>query len=75
MTKRALVPQAEGKLERFKMEVAEDMALDNIASKIVYMGDVPSNTVNKIKNSGNIGGEMVRRMVESAEKNMINNNK
>lgn len=75
MTKRALVPQAEGKLERFKMEVAEDMALDNIASKNVSMGDVPSNTVNKIKNSGNIGGEMVRRMVESAEKNMINNNK
>jgi small acid-soluble spore protein D (minor alpha/beta-type SASP) len=75
MTKRALVPQAEGKLERFKMEVAEDMALDNIASKSVSMGDVPSNTVNKIKNSGNIGGEMVRRMVESAEKNMIDNNK
>ena len=75
MTKRALVPQAEGKLERFKMEVTEDMALDSIASKKVYMGDVPSNTVNKIINSGNVGGEMVRRMVEAAEKNMIDNNK
>lgn len=75
MTRRALVPQAEGKLERFKMEVAQDMALDNIASKDVYMGDIPSKTVNKIKNSGNIGGEMVRRMVEAAEKNMIDSNK
>ena len=57
------------------MEVAQDMALDNIASKDVYMGDIPSKTVNKIKNSGNIGGEMVRRMVEAAEKNMIDSNK
>jgi len=75
MTRRALVPGASGKLEKFKMEVAEDMAIENIASRNVSMGDVPSNVVNKIKNSGNIGGEMVRRMVEAAEKNMIDNNK
>lgn len=75
MTKRILVPGAQGKLEKFKMEVAEDMAIGNIESKDVYMGDVPSNTVNKIKNSGNVGGEMVRRMVESAEKNMTDQNK
>lgn len=75
MTKRVLVPGAEGKLQRFKMEVTEDMALDNIESKNVYMGDVPSNIVNKIKNSGNVGGEMVRRMVEAAEKSMVDHNK
>jgi len=73
MTRRTLVPEAAGKLEKFKIEVAQDMAIDNIASRNVYMGDVPSNTVNKIKNSGNVGGEMVKRMVEAAEKNMINN--
>lgn len=53
------------------------MALDNIESRNVYMGDVPSNEVNRIKISGNVGGEMVRRMVEAAEKicnvNFVNN--
>ncbi len=73
MTRRPLVPQAEGKLERFKMEVAGDMALDNMERENAYMGDVPSNDINQIKSSGNVGGEMVRRMVEAAEKNMINN--
>ena len=75
MTKRTLVPEAMGKLEKFKMEVAEDMGLTSFESKNVYMGDVTSNAVNKIKNSGNVGGEMVRRMVEAAEKNMVDNNK
>jgi len=75
MARRTLVPEAAGKLEKFKIEVAQDMAIDNIASRNVYMGDVPSNTVNRIKNSGNVGGEMVKRMVEAAEKNMVNNKK
>ena len=75
MTKRTLVPEAAGKLEKFKMEVAQDMAIDNIESRNAYIGDVPSGIVNKIKNSGNVGGEMVKRMVEAAEKNMVNNNK
>ncbi|MCB2294441.1 alpha/beta-type small acid-soluble spore protein [Clostridium algoriphilum] len=75
MSRRTLVPEAMGKLEKFKMEVASDMSLDNVESNNVYMGDVPSNIVNKIKNSGNVGGEMVRRMVEAAEKNMVDNNK
>ena len=75
MARRTLVPGAAGKLEKFKMEVAEDMGLDNVANRNVDMGDVPGNIVNKIKNSGNVGGEMVRRMVEAAEKNMVDNNK
>ena len=75
MTKRILVPGSVGKLEKFKMEVAEDMGLGNIESSNAYMGDVPSGMVNKIKNSGNVGGEMVRRMVEAAEKNMVDNNR
>ncbi|APC40353.1 alpha/beta-type small acid-soluble spore protein [Clostridium estertheticum] len=71
MSRRVLVPEAMGKLEKFKMEVANDMGLDNIQNHNADMGDVPSNIVNKIKNSGNVGGEMVRRMVEAAEKNMV----
>ncbi|MBU3183112.1 alpha/beta-type small acid-soluble spore protein [Clostridium psychrophilum] len=75
MSRRTLVPEAMGKLEKFKMEVASDMSLDNVVNNNVDMGDVPSNIVNKIKNSGNVGGEMVRRMVEAAEKSMVDNNK
>ncbi|HEY8889075.1 MAG TPA: alpha/beta-type small acid-soluble spore protein [Clostridium sp.] len=75
MSRRALVPEAMGKLEKFKMEVAQDMAIDNIQSRNVNMSDVASNAVNKIKNSGNVGGEMVKRMVEAAEKNMVDQNK
>ena len=75
MARRTLVPGAAGKLEKFKIEVAEDMAIDNIASRNEYMGNVPSNAVNRIKNSGNVGGEMVKRMVEAAEKNMIDSKK
>ena len=71
MSRRTLVPEAIGKLQKFKMEVANDMGFENIESKNADMGYVPSNIVNKIKNSGNVGGEMVRRMVEEAEKNMI----
>lgn len=76
MTKRTLVPEAMGKLEKFKMEVAEDMGIDSFFdNKNAYMGDVPSKAVNKIKNSGNVGGEMVKRMIEAAEKNMVDHNK
>jgi small acid-soluble spore protein D (minor alpha/beta-type SASP) len=75
MAIRILVPGSVGKLEKFKMEVAEDMGLFNNESKNAYTGEVPSGNVNNIKNSGNVGGEMVRRMVEAAEKNMVDNNK
>ena len=75
MSRRVLVPEAMSKLEKFKMEVANDMSLENIDNKNVYMGDVPSNLVNQMRNSGNVGGEMVRRMVEAAEKNMVDYNK
>jgi small acid-soluble spore protein D (minor alpha/beta-type SASP) len=75
LSKRTLVPEAMGKMEKFKMEVAADMGLDDIESKDGYMGDVPSKFVNKIKNSGNVGGEMVKRMIEAAEKNMVDHNK
>ncbi len=72
MTKRTLVPSAEGKLDKFKMEVASDMGIDSFFDdKNPYMGDVQSNAVNKIKNSGNVGGEMVKRMIETAERNMV----
>lgn len=69
MSKRPLVPRAEAGLEKFKMEVAQDMSLENKLNK-QNLGNLPNSVVSKITNSGNIGGEMVKRMVEAAEKNM-----
>ncbi len=71
MSNKPLVPTAEAGLDRFKMEVARDMSMENKLTAQVDMADMPSAAINKIKNSGNVGGEMVRRMVEAAEKNMI----
>lgn len=65
---RILVPSAKGKLDEFKMEVARDMAIeyknfqDNSSHKSV--GE-------KIATSGNIGGEMVKRMIAEQEKKLI----
>jgi small acid-soluble spore protein D (minor alpha/beta-type SASP) len=68
MTKRPLIPSAAGGLEKFKEEVATDMAIENIENKKQYMGNESSAMVSKITNSGNVGGEMVKRMVASFEK-------
>lgn len=74
MSKKPLVPKAEAGLEKFKMEVAHDMSIENKLKK-QDLGNLPNSIVSKITNSGNIGGEMVKRMVEAAEKNMASENK
>lgn len=75
MTRKPLLPSAAGGLEKFKTEVATDMALENIENKKQNMGDLPSSMTNKITNSGNVGGEMVKRMVASFENNIANKEK
>lgn len=66
MSKKPLVPSAEGKLDKFKVEVAKDMALENVMNRKQFGND---------KNSGNVGGEMVKRMVKAAEENMTGGKK
>ncbi len=66
MSKKPLIPSSEGKLDKFKIEVAKDMAVENVMNKKQFGVD---------KNSGNVGGEMVKRMVKAAEKNMVDNKK
>ena len=75
MSRKPLIPAAAGELEKFKTEVATDMALENIESKNQYMGNVPNAMASKITNSGNVGGEMVKRMVASFENNIANKEK
>jgi hypothetical protein len=58
---RALVAEAREGLNRFKMEAASEVG---VTLKDGYNGDLTSRQV------GSIGGQMVKRMVESYEKNL-----
>lgn len=61
MANKSLVPEAKEKLNKFKMEAANTI---NVNLKNGYNGDLTS------KQAGSIGGEMVKKMVESYEKNL-----
>jgi len=58
---RAEVPQAREALNRFKMEVANELG---VPLKQGYNGDLTS------KQNGSVGGEMVKRMIRSQEQSM-----
>ena len=55
---RVEVPEAKAALERFKTEVASELGVN---LKEGFNGDLTS------KEAGSIGGEMVKRMIESYE--------
>lgn len=56
-----MVPEAKDAMERFKMESASEVGVN---LKQGYNGDLTS------REAGSIGGEMVKRMIAYAEKNM-----
>lgn len=57
----AAVPQAREALDRFKMEIANEIG---VPLKQGYNGDLTS------KQNGSVGGEMVKRMIRSQEQSM-----
>lgn len=59
---RKLVPEAMDSLDRFKYEVASEVGVN---LKNGYNGDLSS------KDAGKIGGNMVRKMIQQAENQMI----
>ena len=61
MSKKTMVPEAKTALERFKMEAAGEVGVN---LKDGYNGDLTS------KQAGSVGGQMVKKMIEHAEKNM-----
>ncbi|MGK0467046.1 alpha/beta-type small acid-soluble spore protein [Clostridium sp.] len=61
MSKKTLVPQAREGLNKFKMEAAKEVGV-NLSEG--YNGDLTS------RENGSVGGQMVKRMVESYEKNL-----
>lgn len=58
---RVEVPQAREALNRFKMEVANELG---VPLKQGYNGDLTS------RQNGSVGGEMVRRMIRRQEEQM-----
>ncbi|MBE6915971.1 MAG: alpha/beta-type small acid-soluble spore protein [Ruminococcaceae bacterium] len=56
-----LVPNAKDAMQRFKMEAASEVGVN---LKQGYNGDLTS------RQAGSIGGQMVKKMIESYEKGM-----
>ena len=61
MAKQSLVPQAREALDKFKMEAASEVGVN---LKNGYNGDLTS------KQAGSVGGQMVKKMIESYENSM-----
>ena len=59
---RKLVPEAMNALDKFKYEVASEVGVPLIDG---YNGDISA------KDAGKIGGNMVRKMIQQVENNMI----
>ena len=56
-----VVPEAKDAMERFKMEAASEVGVN---LKNGYNGDLTS------KQAGSVGGQMVKKMIESYENSM-----
>jgi small acid-soluble spore protein A (major alpha-type SASP) len=61
-----LVPGAHQALDNMKYEIAEQLELGVHQGSEDYWGSVTS------KNCGRVGGEMVKRLISMAEKELIN---
>ena len=62
-TNKKVVPEARESLEKFKYEVANEVGVN---LKNGYNGNISA------RDAGKIGGNMVRKLIEQAEKSMIN---
>ena len=58
---RIVVPEAKEAMEKFKMEAANEVG---VTLKQGYNGDLTS------RQAGSIGGQMVKKMIESYEKSL-----
>lgn len=61
MANKSLNPNARGALDKFKMEAASDVG---VSLKQGYNGDLTS------KQAGSVGGQMVKKMIQSYESGM-----
>ena len=61
MSSQHVIPEAKDAMEKFKNEAASEVG---ISLKQGYNGDLTS------RQAGSIGGQMVKKMIESVEKGM-----
>jgi small acid-soluble spore protein A (major alpha-type SASP) len=61
-----LVPEAHKALDNMKYQIAEELTLGVHQGSEDYWGSVSS------KNCGRVGGEMVKRLISLAEKELVN---
>ena len=64
MSNKNVVPEAKEALNKFKMQAASEVGVN---LKQGYNGDLTS------KQAGSVGGQMVKKMIESYENSMTNN--
>lgn len=60
-TNKLNVPQARAAMDKFKMEAASEVGVN---LKEGYNGDISA------REAGSVGGQMVKKMIESYEKNL-----
>ncbi|WP_105615739.1 alpha/beta-type small acid-soluble spore protein [Vallitalea okinawensis] len=74
MSKRPLIPNAEGALAKFKMEIANELGIAN-TQEMSNITDEPQHVNQQVQSGGNIGGQMVKRMIERVEREMAQGNR
>lgn len=73
MSRRPLVPKAKSELNKFKLETAKEMHIENATSEshndLGYMGNLTSKQAGNLGGAvgGNIGGTMIRKIIEEEE--------
>lgn len=79
MSKKPIEPDAQDELNKMKMEVAQELGVNvHNNPKNNYLGNLPSKDagmMGQIENAGNVGGEMVRRMIEESERRLAEENR
>ena len=64
MSKNTMVPEAKAALDRFKMQAASEVGVN---LKEGYNGDITA------RQAGSVGGQMVKKMIESYENSLKTN--
>jgi len=73
MSSKPLDPDDREELDKMKMEVAQELGVNLHPNTHNYLGNLPpydTDMSGNIENAGNIGGDMVRRMIEESERRL-----
>lgn len=74
MVRRRPAPEARQALEELKVEIARELGLDNIEENPNLDPNIKAVLSNGGKYAGYVGGYMVKRMIEQAQKDLADQN-